>query len=323
MTKRLGPGRPMNLVLTPEWKLCVDDSGSNRYKRKQGMYEPVKRCPVCRSKRRQHLVSRFGLDIYRCTNCTHGYMDPRIKYKEIHKIYWHDKTAEDIYTTPMQVKIDKIKYNYGLRLAETYGLPSKGRILDIGCGTGLFLKQAKRFGFKDCVGIDPNKLYIKLYKNMKGIKFYSTDFESLELDELGGNFDCMSMWSVMEHIYDPVKFFTRMNKLMKKSGIFLVFTPNTNALSTRLFRDQSPIFVWKHVSFWTADSLKLFMEKMGYKVQLIETVISEIGNIRNYLAWDHQYAGSHETDTTFEFITPQFIHKHLMGSRLLGVFKKL
>ncbi len=322
ITNRLGAGKPMNLELTPEWKLCVDDTGKERYQRKGNIYEPVSECPLCGNKERRYLVSRFGLDIYRCPECTVGYLDPRIKYKRIHKIYWSDETSANIFTTDAQSQVDEIKYDYGLNLAKEWGLPGKKKVLDIGCGTGLFLKRAQKFGFDDCVGIDPNKLYLKCYEKVEGIRFYSTDFESLKLDELGDNFDCMSMWSVLEHIYDPVKFFTRMNKLMKKGGIFLIFVPNTNALSTRLFRGQSPIFVWKHVTYWTVDSLKFFMEKMGYKVELVETVISEIGNIRNYLAWDHQYAGTHENDTTFDFITPEFIHKNLMGSRLMGVFRK-
>lgn len=322
-TNRLGSGKPMNLELTPEWKLCVDDSEVERYTRKKDLYEPVTECPVCGKEERRHLVSRFGLDIYRCINCSVGYLDPRIKYEHISKIYWSDATSANIFTTEPQIEVDEIKYDYGLRLAEEWGLPEKGRVLDIGCGTGLFLKRARHFGFDDCVGIDPNKLYLPCYENLDGIRFHSADFESLELDDLGNDFDCMSMWSVLEHIYDPIKFVRRVTTLMKKDGIFLIFVPNTNALSTRLFRGQSPIFVWKHVTYWTAESLNYFMEKMGYKVELIETVISEIGNIRNYLSWDHQYAGSHEDDRTFDFITPEYIHSKLMGSRLMGVFRKL
>jgi len=323
ITNRLGSGKPMNLELTPEWKMCIDDNGIERYQRKQGMYEPVNECPVCGSKERRFLVSRFGLDIFRCLDCSLGYLDPRIKYDSIQEIYGNDETSAKIYSSEAQIEIDAIKYDYGLRLAEEYGLPAKKKALDIGCGIGLFLKRARKSGFEECVGIDPNKHYMKCYEDLEGIRFHSTGFESLELDELGDNYDCMSMWSVLEHIYDPVKFFTTMNRLMKKDGIFLIFVPNTNALSTRLFRGQSPIFVWQHVTYWTAESLKFFMNKMGYKVELLETVISEIGNIRNYLAWEHQYAGTQDDDTTFSFITPEFIHKNMLGSRLMGVFRKL
>lgn len=332
ITNRTGPGKPMTWAskdgtmgpqLTREWKLCVTDSGEDRYQRREEMYEPVATCPVCGGEKRNHLVSRYSLDIVRCTDCSHGYLDPRIKYEDIHKIYWNDTTSAAIFSTPTQIKVDSLKYDYGLKLADTWGFVSKERILDIGCGTGLFLKRAKRFGFTDCVGIDPNKLYLDCYEGIDGINFYSSDFEALELEELGVDFDCMSMWSVLEHIYDPVKFLTRLSSLMRKGGLFIILVPNTNALSTRLFRGQSPIFVWKHVSYFTIPSLNLLMEKMGYKAEIVETVITEIGNIRNYLAWDNQYSGDHENDTTFDFITPEFIHNNLMGSRILGVYRKV
>jgi len=76
------------------------------------------------------------------------------------------------------------------------------------------------------------------------------------------------------------------------------------------------------VTYWTPTSLRYFMEKVGYEELLLETVVSEIGNIKNYLAWDHQYSGDSEQDKTFDFITPEFIHNTMMGSRLMGVFRK-
>lgn len=155
ITKRLGSGKPMNLELTPEWKLCVDDTGSERYQRKTDIYEPVNECPVCGNKERRHLVFRFGLDIYCCTGCSLGYLDPRIKYENIHKIYWNDETSANIFTTDTQIKVDEIKYDYGLRLAEEWGLPGKKKVIDIGCGTGLFLKRAKKLALMTVSALTP------------------------------------------------------------------------------------------------------------------------------------------------------------------------
>jgi len=218
------------MEMVPESGLGGDDTGSERYVRKKEMFEDVNACPVCEGEERYFLLSRYALDVYRCPQCTLSYMHPRIRYDEIFKIYAHDKTAADIYSSEMQVTIDETKYDYGLRLVDCFSDLPKGRILDIGCGTGLFLKRAKRFGYEDCLGVDPNELYKGGYKNTEGITFHSSNLESLDISVLGKDFDCVSMWSTLEHIYYPYALFEGINTIIKPGGIFLFFLPNTNAL---------------------------------------------------------------------------------------------
>ena len=69
-------------------------------------------------------------------------MNPRIKFKVIERLYQDDKTSADIYTQKTQIDIDKKKYNYGLKIIESLSSRNKGKIMDLGCGAGYFLKQA-------------------------------------------------------------------------------------------------------------------------------------------------------------------------------------
>ena len=53
-----------------------------------------------------------------------------------------------------------------------------------------------------------------------------------------------------------------------------------------------------------------------------ETVVSEIDNIKSYLSGKWPYDGHGDPEDIFKNITPEFIHKNLLGSRILAVYKK-
>ena len=141
-TNRSGVGKPSSGYLIREHAMVVIDTGQERYQRVEGCWENVETCPVCGTQDRDFSLSRFGLDIYRCANCSHRYLNPRVKFDVAMKLYADDKTASDIYTQPMQVEIDEIKYQYGLDLMDQLHLPAKNKIMDIGCGAGVFLKMS-------------------------------------------------------------------------------------------------------------------------------------------------------------------------------------
>ena len=179
-TNRSGKGKPSSGYLIREHAMLVNDSGKERYQRIEKYWENVDQCPVCDSSERENFLTRFGLDIYRCVKCTHRYLSPRVKYDDAMRIYADDKTASDIYTKPLQVEIDEIKYEYGLSLIEQLNPPAKEKIMDIGCGAGVFLKMAEKNGWDTCVGIDVNERYSNIYSEAKGVQYISSNFEALD-----------------------------------------------------------------------------------------------------------------------------------------------
>lgn len=321
-TNRSGKGKPSSGYLIREHAMLVDDSGVDRYQRKEGMWEDVDSCPVCDNKEREHFLSRFGLDIYRCLNCTHRYLHPRVKFDVAERVYMDDKTASDIYTQPLQIEIDEIKYQYGLDLIEKLNPSARGKILDLGCGAGVFLKMAQRNGWKQCVGVDVNERYSDIYNDGGGIQFINSSFERLEPNKLGGNYDAISMWSVLEHLYDKHAILDALIKMLAPNGLLFILVPNVESLATRLMREMSPTFAWKHVSHFCPKSLTVLMERHGLKKIFHETVITEIDNIKSYMSGEYPYHGYGDPAHLFDWITPDYIHQNMLGSRQIAIFKK-
>jgi 2-polyprenyl-3-methyl-5-hydroxy-6-metoxy-1,4-benzoquinol methylase len=320
-TNRTGEGRPSSGGMIREHAKVVVDTGKDRYQRIEGLWENVDECPVCASREREYFLSRYGLDIYRCINCSHRYLHPRVKYDVAMQIYADDKTASDIYSQALQIEIDEIKYQYGLDLIGQLNPPGRDKIMDIGCGSGVFLKMAYRNSWTQCVGIDVNERYSDMYRETKGVQFISANFESLDPQKLGSDYDCIAMWSVLEHLYNLHDILGVLKQMFKRRGLLFILVPNIESLATRLMREMSPTFAWKHLSHFSPKSLKYLMGKHGFECVHFETVITEIDNIKSYMSGEYPYHGYGDPAGLFDFITPEYLHKNLLGSRMIGIFR--
>jgi 2-polyprenyl-3-methyl-5-hydroxy-6-metoxy-1,4-benzoquinol methylase len=321
-TNRTGIGKPSSGYLIREHAKVVIDTCIERYHRKEEYFYSIDSCPICGSIKSKHLLNRFGLDIWRCEDCRHGFQNPRLTYDKATELYKDDQSASDIYTSPLQIDIDKIKYQYGVDLIGSALGGVKLKILDIGCGAGVFLKMAHNSGWPICVGVDPNENYSKIYAESKGVQYIQGTLEKLDEYNIGSNYDCISMWSVLEHMNDPKKVVEKLSLILVPDGVIFILVPNLDSLATRLMRQLSPTFAWKHPNYFCKESLVTLMDNGGFKPVLMETVITEIDNIRNYLSFEWPYDADRPYDKAFDIITPEWIHKNMLGSRLIGIFKR-
>jgi 2-polyprenyl-3-methyl-5-hydroxy-6-metoxy-1,4-benzoquinol methylase len=95
----------------------------------------------------------------------------------------------------------------------------KGKLLDIGAGTGDFLMVAKNDGWQ-ITGIEPGEKP-KNIAIKKGVAFANN------LAELENNsFDVITMWHVLEHVPDLELQIKELKRLIKPNGTILIAVPN-------------------------------------------------------------------------------------------------
>lgn len=322
VTNRSGEGKPSSGKMSREQAMVVDDTGVDRYRRRPGIWEDVLACPVCGGTDVDFMLARFGQDIMRCRVCTHRYSTPRVTFDTAVSLYRDDKTASDIYTQPMQVEIDEIKYQYGLDLVEKLGPPGRDKIMDVGCGSGVYLRVAEANGWGQCVGVDINERYADVYAESPGVQFINSSFEDLDVARIGKDYDVIAMWSVLEHIYNVHDILDKLHAILKPGGLLFILVPNVESLATRLMRERSPTFSWKHLAHFSPKSLTHLIEAHGFDKIFHETVITEIDNIKSYMSGEYPYHGHGDPDHLFDFITPEYIHQHMLGSRQIAVFRR-
>lgn len=143
-----------------------------------------------------------------------------------------------------------------------------GKLLDIGCGFGWVVKEAKNRGF-DATGIDQSRVYTTLGKNTLGVNLQNTSLEKFTTKE---KFDVIVLNHVLEHIKDPAPFLKKIRVLLKADGVFFVATPNIDSLMSKIFRKKwYGLQPFQHVWQFTPDTLLKLLQKNEFKVHRMQT----------------------------------------------------
>ncbi|WP_262908937.1 class I SAM-dependent methyltransferase [Leeuwenhoekiella parthenopeia] len=145
-----------------------------------------------------------------------------------------------------------------LALIEKYC--GKGKLLDIGAGTGDFLKFAKKEGW-EVSGLEPSAV-ARTHAERKGI----TLFESAEALK-AETFQVISMWHVLEHVPDTEKQIQWIHQHLSSDGIAVIAVPNFNSYDARHYKEFWAAWdVPRHLHHFSAQSIKLIFEKEGFKL---------------------------------------------------------
>lgn len=106
-------------------------------------------------------------------------------------------------------------------------IKQSGKLLDIGCATGVFLDMARKEGF-DVKGVDVSSYACECASTWFKLDVECGKLEDLDLKE--NSFDVITMWDLIEHVPDPGKLLERVNKLLKEDGIVFILTVNDSSL---------------------------------------------------------------------------------------------
>lgn len=145
------------------------------------------------------------------------------------------------------------------------------RILDVGCGTGLFLKSIINSGCKNCFGVDgPTQFAERAIQRGYKEVFIVDDLSSCPLPFQEESFDFVVCKDVFEHLLDPVYALESIKGVLKKDGYFLLHVPNHFPLLARLkflFSNNIDTFsFFKSESRWTYPHIRFYEYKDSLSV---------------------------------------------------------
>jgi 2-polyprenyl-3-methyl-5-hydroxy-6-metoxy-1,4-benzoquinol methylase len=120
-----------------------------------------------------------------------------------------ENSRKDFYSKQLDV-IDKLK-------------PEKGRLLDIGCGVGGFIKAAQEKGW-NVLGIEPSKFASSYAKKAVGLELVIN--ASLKEANLSNQqFDVITLWDVIAHFPNLKETFNLIHNMLKSHGLLVIKTP--------------------------------------------------------------------------------------------------
>ncbi|MDQ3193222.1 MAG: class I SAM-dependent methyltransferase [Bacteroidota bacterium] len=160
------------------------------------------------------------------------------------------------------------KKRYSDLLDEFEKFRSNNRILDIGCGNGLFLSEAKARGWE----VYGTEYVINIVDKCKakGIKMHLGELNSDSFEN--GFFDVITLFEVIEHINNPLEEVQYIDTFLRTNGLFYFTTPNFNSISRQISGSNWNIVEYpEHLSYYTPTSINNLFLNSSLKIHKLKT----------------------------------------------------
>jgi SAM-dependent methyltransferase len=151
--------------------------------------------------------------VWRCTGCGSLHCVEQVDLPHYYRHYPFKSHKLNFHT--------RIGYRNRLRLMKRIGFQSSQRILDYGCGSGLFVEFLRTSGVSRAFGYD---LFESGYSDQKA---------------LAESYDLVVSYDVIEHADDPRQFMHALSRLVRPGGVLVIETPNADHVS--LSRPGNPL----------------------------------------------------------------------------------
>jgi dolichol-phosphate mannosyltransferase len=139
---------------------------------------------------------------------------------------------------------------------------SPGRLLDVGCYTGVFLDRARRRGW-EVSGLEPSRWAADVARH-RGFPVQEGLLAESVLPP--ASFDAVTVWDVIEHFGDPRAEVARVARLLKPGGLLALSTMDVESGFARLLGPRWPWFMRMHLYYFSPDTLGALLEQAGLEV---------------------------------------------------------
>lgn len=225
---------------------------------------------------RERVLDRLDVAVVRCTRCSLVYTNPQLTSTTLAHIYSEEHYGKDSASGQYCLAggVTKNQFVRGLELLARY--KKGGRLLDVGCGAGFFLEQAKAVEIWDVYGVDFSPYASELARQRVGPHIYTGMLEDTGFADSW--FDAITMWCLLEHVPDPKSTLNESRRIMKENGVLLVAVPNIKYLllrrrMARLIHKPFTLHPDEHLCHFSQHTLRAMLGQTGFKV-IGETVMA-------------------------------------------------
>jgi SAM-dependent methyltransferase len=177
--------------------------------------------------------------LFRCEHCSLMWVEPVPDQKELDALY------SPHYFESYYQRREKPRLSYFHRwLDYLANLRKPGRLLDVGCGIGLFLRAARETGWNVC-GVEPSLAARQFH--LDGLPILRGGLEDVLSSE---RFDLITFWDVLAHVRDPLQLLRKACELLADDGVVLIKTPNRTPMDVAIARMLNPLHGgrgWLHI----------------------------------------------------------------------------
>ncbi|MGH9946200.1 MAG: class I SAM-dependent methyltransferase [Pyrinomonadaceae bacterium] len=194
------------------------------------------RCAICRSEHSTALFSAFDrleiakepFTIAKCSDCGVLRTLPAMSDYELSRYYPHDYWGDEPTAEPFLPRpTEQTKF------LERSGMLG-GRILDVGCGSGFFLRSLDPTLW-DRMGVEIGREAAAVARKFIGNEnIFESDFSSAKFGD--AVFDIVTFWSSFEHLGNPTEALDETHRVLKPGGTLILQVPDAASYQARFFK---------------------------------------------------------------------------------------
>ncbi len=233
-------------------------------------------CPVCESAvRTWRTVNDYS--IRRCDSCGYAFVNPRPDREAMADFYRTHGGHGDNTLVSLDAVLQRERDfpNTVLDARRILGrataiVGGPGTVLDVGCGYGLFSREALHRGHK-VVPVEVAPVERAHASALLGLQPLDTQFEDLPDD--AGPFDVIVMSQVLEHAVDPHAWMAKASQLLSPGGVLCVAVPNFNSIARRVLGHRDPFVTPpEHLNYFGPQNLPRLAQRAGLTTRQIQTI---------------------------------------------------
>lgn len=200
--------------------------------------------------------------IVKCKDCGLVYMNPRRNAAIIHEMYGIQE--DNVYYDERRGR--NITFLKALEDINSVCV-KKGKLLDVGCGIGLFLRLARSSKW-DIEGIEPSKWATRIARDKYRLNVQTGTLKTAKL--FNEKFDVITMWDVIEHCTDPLGELKLTNSVLKKNGYLFLTTMDLDSFVARLMGRRWWWLMEMHLFYFTRETIKKLLGEAGFEIVSIK-----------------------------------------------------
>lgn len=225
------------------------------------MLETFTCCPLCGSRSAGELFShiKFGRFV-KCSPCNLVYVAerPTPPWIEMRKTepYRSEPFPEIIISRGVDLRDDFMNI-----LNQLKKYKNDGKLLEVGCLAGHFLKLASESGYT-VDGVEPDFMAAASARKSFGLNVHECIVQDLPFEDK--MFDAIVMLNVLEHLNEPSATLTELHRVLSDSGILMIEVPIIDTALFNLLGKYHRHVIMDHILLFSQKSLNTFMDKHGF-----------------------------------------------------------
>ena len=244
--------------------------------------QPEPNCPLCRSAkielRHRITIPEIGDRVVaRCPQCGYGWVLPIPTMTELEqfysKEYFEDESGGrgfDGYLSKTYVHRGE-GWLIGRRLRRE---KANGRALDVGCGSGDFLRGVQEASGWQAFGTDLSAYIIDHARRQSDLQLFCGDLMAAAYP--AEYFDVVFLRNVLEHVPDPVALISEVRRILAPAGLLWLLVPNgyTEIAPMAAANRQGSLAndIQGHLNFFTPKCFRDWLRRCGFEVEQIYTL---------------------------------------------------